>query len=229
MAGGRLDLDKAIEADLRGVAAGALGEVRERSPKTYDPSAYQEADEVFLMTRSMLPPPPVLQRPRRQPEGVTDLLALVGTAPGLLPIIAPSDLKGRTFHFYAVVVTEKGEEPIAFVKRQTAGRVVGQGRIAAVLGQTVTKLESPVMIFSEDFDLIVDGDEIAVLRTDAVNSLFVDLDVVAAAAPQLALDLQETVDFIDDDIREAVASICRVRGGWHTACRYSCNARTSRT
>jgi hypothetical protein len=113
---------------------------------------------------------------------VSQLIQLL-RAPGDLAPLPADDARSRTFLFYAAVFTSRGREPIAFVKHHNPASVLKAGRLLGLLGQTVTRVDDPVLVFEPNFDLVIDGNEVASLRDNAIPRLFADVEVAAAAVP----------------------------------------------
>jgi hypothetical protein len=83
--------------------------------------------------------------------------------------------------------------------------------LVSVLGQTVTKLEDPVLILEDNVDLIVDGDELAVMRIDAFAQMVTDVDLVALAVPALVTTLTSADLKFSDESVAAIESVCSRR------------------
>jgi hypothetical protein len=123
-----------------------------------------------------------------QQEEASHLVDLL-TQPGGLDPISADNARGRTFLFYAVVFSNRTSS-VAFLKRHNPGAVLKTGRLFGLLGQDVTRIDDPVLIFEPDFDLIVEGNELAALSPTALPRLFVDLELAAAAVPAHVAQLQ---------------------------------------
>jgi hypothetical protein len=195
---GRLRLDRDIDAQLRERAGTALGEIDSRSKRDFEPSAHLEDDQVFLLTVADLPDRRAARRRRRRSgqeiasdvaddpvpdiDHETEVSALIEIvkSPGSLKELSADSIRNGTFLFYAVVFTGSSTRPIAFFKRHNAASVMKTGFVLGMLGETITSIQQPVLLFAPDFDLVVDGDAIAALTADAIPRLFADIEVAAA-------------------------------------------------
>lgn len=186
---GRLGLARDMHTILQQRAEEALGSIAHRVSREYTPDAHLESDEAFLLTTRDLPAAPPRRRTRRagpdpglnDQDEASELIRCL-QRPGDLDLIAPDEARGRTFLFYAVVFSTP-DISIAFVKRHNAGVALKEGRIFGLLGNEVNRVEEPVLVFESDFDLIIEGEEIAALSANALPRLFADLEVAAAAVP----------------------------------------------
>ena len=100
---------------------------------------------------------------------------------------------------------------MAFLKRHNPGAILKTGRLLGLFGDVVTRIEDPVLVFEYDFDLVIEGDEIAALRPTALARLFVDLDVAAAAVPAHVAELRTSSLTFSDDALTAIATACTKR------------------
>jgi len=214
----RLRLARDMDAELRQRARATLATIRERSPRRYEQTAELEEDEVFLLEVADLPTRPQRRRRGRQDEDaeigdqqaeVSALVSLLG-APGELDPLDADDARGRSFLFYAAVFTDDdGRRPIAFIKRHNTASILNKGWLIGQWGQTVTRVDEPVLVFAQDFDLVIDGDEIASLRSDAIQRLFADVEIAAAAAPALAMDIGDLKKLrLAEEAKQAIAAAC---------------------
>jgi hypothetical protein len=93
-------------------------------------------------------------------------------------------LFGGGWLFYAVVVEVRdSDNPIAFVRQYNPQRGFDPGRLLSVYGDTLKKLNDPVFLFDNRFDVIVASDEVAVLQVTAFQRVFADVGVVASEVP----------------------------------------------
>jgi hypothetical protein len=220
IAAGRLNLARDMHQELRRRAQASLAEVGRRTVRAFDPAAQLEEDEVFLLTIDQLPSRPKRQPPGRRPkvaaedpvdeqEEASTLVDLLRT-PGSLDPIPADSARGQTFLFYAVVFSNRNGS-IAFLKRHNPGSVLKTGRVLGLLGQDVTRIDDPVLIFESDFDLIIDGNDLAALKPTALARLFVDLKVAAAAVPAHVAQLRGSNLRFSDSALACITAVCRKR------------------
>lgn len=215
---GRLKLAVTMDQELRERAQATLTEIGQRSPRGYEPTAHLEEDEVFLLTVDQLPRRPVIRRrgrprqdrtaPHQQVEA-SSLIQLLA-APEELDLLDADDVRGRSFLYYAAVFSfsQGGDTPIAFIKHHNVATILKSGRLLGLFGQTVTRVEQPVLVFERDFDLILDDQEIAVLSPNAVPQLFADVEITAAAVPEYVAMLGELQLLLSDETKDALTRVC---------------------
>lgn len=192
MAAGRLNLAREMDQELRQRARATLVEIGRRVPRPFGSAAQLEEDEVFLLTIDELPTRTGRRRPRRQDasaganggddqEEASQLVELL-RSPGDLDPVPADAARGRTFLFYAAVFSGRASS-IAFLKRHNPAGVLKTGRVLGLFGDVVTRIDDPVLVFENDFDLVVEGGEVAALTPGGLARLFVDLEIAAAAVP----------------------------------------------
>jgi hypothetical protein len=130
--------------------------------------------------------------------------------PGELESVDADSISGRPLLFYAAVFTDtEGYHPVAFVKRHNPASVLNSGLLVGQWGQTITRAEAPTIVFARDFDLVIDADQIASLKADAIQWLFSDIEVLAAAVPKLVDALDDHPELrLSDQARVAIDAAC---------------------
>jgi hypothetical protein len=74
-------------------------------------------------------------------------------------------------------------------------------------------VDDPVLLFAQDFDLVIDGEEIVSPQSDAIPRLFADIERAAAAAPALVKQLGDLRRLrLADEANQAIAVACGRRG-----------------
>jgi hypothetical protein len=210
-----------MDRELRRRAEATLREIGERTVRSYDPAAQLEDDEVFLLDVDELPSRPARGRrnsaesagdddSRVQPSEASDLIELLN-APGDLAPISSDEARGQTFMFYAAVFSGRSTQSIAFLKRHNPGQVLKSGRILGMFGQVVTHIEAPVLVFESDFDLVIDGGELAALKSNALPRLFADVEVAAAAIPMHLAELRTSDLKFAGRTLEVIGAACAKR------------------
>lgn len=216
--GGRLNLDRAMDRQLRSRALATLRQIGERTTRSYDPSGQLEDDEIFLLEVADLPDRPVAKSRRNGlsvsvDEAVSEASQLIDLlrAPGHLDPISPEEARGQIFLFYAVVFSGRNTTPIAFVKRHNPGQVLKAGRVFGLFGEVITEIEDPILVFESDFDLVIDGDEIAAMRANALPRLFADLEIASAAVPSHLDELRGSGLSFAEESLTLIAAACAKR------------------
>ena len=146
-----------------------------------------------------------------QAADLSDLQRLVMT-PGLPPL-SLDDLRDGRYLFYAAIGTERTtSRRIGFVRQSDPHRIARAGRLTALFGQEgLRRLEDPVFVFEAGFDLVISPDEVAVLRLEAFNRMFADLNTVALAAPANATKIAGMVGQVAPGAVEALARAAAAR------------------
>jgi len=220
VAAGRLNLARDMDQELRRRARASLAEIGGRVARSYGSAAQLEEDEAFLLTVNELPS---RARKRRrsgraasdgpgaedEQEEASQIVELL-RAPGDLDPIAADAARGRTFLFYAAVFSGSGSS-IAFMKRHNPGGILKTGRLLGLFGDVVTRIDNPVLVFEPDFDLVLEGDEIAVLSPGVLARLFVDLEIATAAVPAHIAELRTVPLKFSEGTLANVAAACAKR------------------
>lgn len=195
----RLNVSPGLVGDFRTMAGQTMASLEEKVARTYEPLAQLEDDEVFLLELDDLPAlnPAALEenshlslQSATEHQGATALADLVSN-PDQAPLADFDQVRRHPFLFYAVVFTDQaGAEPIAFIKKHNPAVSLKPGHIWATGSQTVRRIDSDILSFRSDFDLIIDGKQVAALTDNAIERLFVDQDIVAAAVPAAIAELK---------------------------------------
>jgi hypothetical protein len=101
---------------------------------------------------------------------------------------------------------------IGFVRQTDPHRVARAGGLTALFGQEgLRRLEDPAFVFEAGFDLVISPDEVAVLRLEAFNRMFADLNTLALAAPANASKIAGMVGQVVPAAVEALARAAAAR------------------
>jgi hypothetical protein len=219
-----IELSQEVAAEIHAAGQAALDHLAGLSGRPYGGAPYIEPDEEYLAvpTADLLHHevlhPDVRDRDALGPEspgpdetGLSDLERLVATAGR--PPLSREDLRGGRYLFYAAICTDAGSgERIGFVRQTDPHRVAKAGGFMALLGQEgLQHLQDPVFVFEAGFDLVVAPDEVAVLRLEAFNRMFADLNTLAAAAPANAKLVADAVRQLSPAALEGLISAAAAR------------------
>jgi hypothetical protein len=203
----RLETNSDVADELRALCQDTLDGLGLLSGRPYEePSILEKGEEFFTLKVKALAPAPQPKTagsgrpgqagvPDTDAEGdeeerqVADLINLVGRASALDPL-SPGQAQNGRFLFYAVVCADGVGNPVTFVKQSSRIRVARPGRLVAMYSDRLSRIEQPVFAFPEDFDLVLAGEDLAVLRSEAYLGLFTDIEVLREAVPQLVNSLQ---------------------------------------
>ena len=209
-----VELSAGVAAELHGLCVATLEQLAGLTRREYGGSPYIEPDEEYLAV-----PATQLHHPTGSPAGqaddedatsLSDLERLIATAG--LPAVSAQELREGRYLCYAVICTDRRGRRIGFVRQADPHRVAKAGGLMALLGgEGLRELTDPVFIFEASFDLVVSPDEIAVLRLEAFNRMFADLNTLAAAAPANAKTISASVDRMSTAAVDALARAAAAR------------------
>jgi hypothetical protein len=180
-----VELSAEVAAEIQARCVNTLDKLAGLARRPYGGSPHIEPGEEYLsIIPAELPRGPLPeQEDGDESAGLSDLQRLI-TVSGL-PAISPGELRRGHYLFYAAICRDRGSgQRIGFVRQTDPHRIAKAGGFMALLGQEgLQHLQDPVFVFEAGFDLVVAPDEVAVLRLEAFNRMFADLNTLAAAAP----------------------------------------------
>ena len=205
-----IELSTEVAAELREPCVTVLEQLARMVRRTYDGrSSYIEPGEEYLAVPATQLPRTVSAGPDQPDEdassGLSDLERLVAAVG--LPLLSPHDLRDGRYLFYAVICTAQSSgQRIGFVRQTNPQRVARTGGLMTLRGHSgLQHLEDPVFVFDGRFDLVVSPAETAVLRLEAFNRMFADLNTLALAAPANASKIAGMVGQVAPAAVEALA------------------------
>jgi hypothetical protein len=209
-----IELSRDVASEMESMCRGTLDHLADLVRRPYGGSPYIEPGEEYLaIPVTELATTAVRAQTIEDDEatGLSDLQRLV-TTPGLAPL-SRSDLQDGHYLFYAVICTEQGTgQRIGFARQTDPHRVATAGGLTALFGQEgLRRLEDPVFVFEAGFDLVISPDEVAVLRLEAFNRMFADLNTLALAAPANAIKVAGLVGQVAPAAVEALARAAAAR------------------
>jgi hypothetical protein len=209
-----IELSRDVASEMQAMCRGTLDHIAGLIRRPYGGAPYIEPGEEYLaIPVTELAAVPVRARTIEDDEatGLSDLQRLV-TTPGLAPL-SRTDLQDGRYLFYAVICTEQGTgQRIGFTRQTDPHRVARAGGLTALFGQEgLRRLEDPVFVFEAGFDLVISPDEVAVLRLEAFNRMFADLNTLALAAPANASKVAGLVGQVAPAAVEALAHAAAAR------------------
>jgi hypothetical protein len=187
--GGRIDLHVDTFDDLRDVARKTLAQLADGEPVAFDYEIQPIAGEEYIR-RSLedLPAVPAAESDADAQDGddVEDdsaaLIKLVTDCDNLVTISA-DQLSAGEFAMYGIVFPQTSGENIGFIRAVNPARVVKKAAFWGRHSGSLRRTEPPDLMLESDVDLVVTGDELAILRRSAYDRMFSDLDELAAAVP----------------------------------------------
>jgi hypothetical protein len=209
-----IELSQDVAREMRALCRAELDRLSGLIRRPYGGSPYIEPGEEYLavpVAELASAAAPAQATDADEAAGLSDLQRLVMT-PGLPPL-SPTDLREGRYLFYAVICADQGSgQRIGFVRQSDPHRVARAGGLMTALGQQgLRRLEDPVFVFEAGFDLIMSPEEVAVLRLEAFNRMFADLNTLALAAPANARKVAGTVGRVAPAAVEALARAAAAR------------------
>lgn len=209
-----IELSQDVAGEMQAMCRDELDHLASLIRRPYGGSPYIEPGEEYLavpITELASTAAPGHHVDAEEAADLSDLQRLV-TTPGLPPL-SPTDLRDGRYLFYAVICTEQASgRRIGFVRQSDPHRIARAGRLTALFGQEGLRcLEDPVFVFEAGFDLVISPDEVAVLRLEAFNRMFADLNTLAMAAPANARKIAGMVGQVAPGAVEALARAAAAR------------------
>jgi hypothetical protein len=209
-----IELSRDVAGELQAMCRDELDHLASLVRRPYGGSPYIEPGEEYLavpITELASTAAPAHHVDADEAADLSDLQRLV-TTPGLPPL-SPTDLRDGRYLFYAVICAERiTGQRIGFVRQSDPHRVARSGRLTTLFGQEgLSRLEDPVFVFEAGFDLVIGPDEVAVLRLEAFNRMFADLNTLALAAPANASKIAGLVGQVAPGAVEALARAAAAR------------------
>jgi hypothetical protein len=142
---------------------------------------------------------------------LSEIEALVARAG--LEELSIEELRLGHYLFYAVIGREIGTSArIGFIRQVDPHRVERQGFLKTIAGQHgLQKLEEPIFVFEDGFDVVVAPSEIAILRLEPFNRIFADLAPIIAAAESNAEALAAVLPKMVPSATSALARVAASR------------------
>jgi hypothetical protein len=203
-----VELSAEVAAEIQARCVNTLDKLAGLARRPYGGSPHIEPGEEYLsIIPAELPRGPLPeQEDGDESAGLSDLQRLI-TVSGL-PAISPGELRRGHYLFYAAICRDRGSgQRIGFVRQTDPHRIAKAGGFMALLGQEgLQHLQDPVFVFDEGFDLVVAPQEIAVLRLEAFNRTFADLNTIVSAAPANARLVADVIGKITPAAVDALAA-----------------------
>jgi hypothetical protein len=113
---------------------------------------------------------------------LADVLRIVRD-PDSLPAVSAGQLQDGDFAFYAICFPQPGGEVITMVRGMSPTRTLRRGAFFGRFAGSLRRAERPDLLLEAAVDLVITGDEVAILNRTAYDRLFSDLDTIALAVP----------------------------------------------
>jgi hypothetical protein len=200
MKGYRIPLHTDVAKELRETCKATLTALGLRKPVDYADDLAFDAERQYLLvpTDMLVAHRPESRRGRRKahdhgdrPQVQVDpsasaILAKASSQPQLsISELTDSEgnLRDRSYVFYAAVVGDTTKDRIAFVDRWNPYKAALSGKVTTWFGDSLRKVEGPLLVFERSFDMVVTESAIAVLDPRAFETVFRDIDAMVERVP----------------------------------------------
>ena len=217
---GRLELKKQLAEEFVAAARSWLDELTEKRPVAFDYDLALDDDEYLSASLSGL-----IELSQRQagtdaneapgaeseqgPTSEAELQAVIAAAFNSDDWL-PADSLRRNFLFYAVVVRTSDRESIGFIKQSGPQRLAKAGGWLTAFDGSLDTFDKPILVVEPDVDLILHGDNVAILRPIAFERLCADLELSNALVPDHADTVSKALP-LADGARDVIVASCRAR------------------
>jgi hypothetical protein len=194
--GGQVRVADAVAGHLRSACERTLERMNSRDLRAYDPDMHLEQEECLVLADPAL----VADSP------VADIV--LPTHP--LRLVSSRSLPKRSILLYAVGLA-LGEERVAFVRKTNPRASARSGRIFAMLGNVLQRVDKPLFSIDDSFDLLVSEDGILALDQRLFELLFKDTPAVTSRIPEWVRDIHSHLPLAGDGA-DRLAKRCETDG-----------------
>lgn len=182
----RVEVANKVGADLRERISATLDQFAERQPRQFEPDLVVDPSEDFLNVPLASVTHVGAQKSEdgevAETELDAELVQVLGDAANL-PTIAAADIPKVGFQLYAVAIGNEPGKRVTFVRKSNPRSAVRPGKLITTFGERLKKVEEPVLILDESFDLVVTPEGIAALNQRAFEMLFRDASSMQGRYP----------------------------------------------
>ncbi|MFG1860436.1 hypothetical protein [Microbispora bryophytorum] len=168
---------------LRGYAAQTVEAINHGTGRPYDPDDEQEPECTYLTadTEELLDTA-VIERIR---EG------------GSLAHASEEELRKRPLALYALLVGSDPGRRVAFVRRTNPVSLLKKS-LVTFFDESLRRLERPILSFDQSFDVVLDEDNVWVLRQKNFEAIFKESDAVLAKTTEWVEQLSSAVPLSEE-------------------------------
>lgn len=160
VAGGKINVAQDALAAMRNSVAESFRALEGLQARRYDPDAQLEDDQYFTLDRNEL-------------EDSMGVLALLDRGPQA-ELLDIGQMRERPVLFYAIIVGQDANNTVAFVTKSNPARVAQRGHVLTPSGNVLTRIETPVFLFEDRIDLVVDHERLIIRNQLAFEQWFRD-------------------------------------------------------
>lgn len=194
VAGHRARIHNEVVDELRALCEATVSSLLDRQPVSYadDLNFDPETQYMVAETTELVAHVPEPRRGRRKTDEPTErpLVETDAAARQVLadassqPLIDAAEIERRkTFLFSAAVVGDNPTSRVAFVSAHNPYRSAERGRLVTLFGDGLRRVTDPLLIFRPDFDMVVTSTHVAILRADAFERVFREIDRMRSRIP----------------------------------------------
>lgn len=119
------------------------------------------------------------------------------------------DDRDKPWQFYVVTTWSADlETKFSFVRRKNPQQVLKSGQFATTFRNSLKRIEAPVFVFEDAFDLVVVDSQIAVLRTDSLEHVLAEMQLIQARVAGHVHTVVDAAGFDFSDGAEVVIENC---------------------
>jgi hypothetical protein len=186
---GHVDVSADGRRDLEKIVQEIVGAVRGRKEIPFHPDDVAEPGEVLTAKLKGFDSWFQDQAPWSLERTVAEL-----RDGGLPTAIGASDIRDGGWSFYGVRASLGKADAVVVRAKSPSYGLAGPGKLVTVfVGTELRPVETPLVAFDHEADLLVVGQKVFVLRPRSAERLLVDADAVKARAPQTAASFNSKV------------------------------------
>ena len=194
IAGHRVKMHVDVANELRSMCDATLSYLRDRQQVRYsdDLNFNSETHYMVANTSKLVAHIPESRRGRHaadEQEGARTVEVDAATYEVLSnassqPLIGSDEIERRkSFLFSAVVVGDDPDNRVAFVSAYNPYRAAERGRLVTSFGDGLRRVTGPLLGFQPLFDMVVTAGHVAILRAEAFEKVFRDIDSMKERIP----------------------------------------------
>lgn len=189
--GFRLAMHADVIDEIRRVCSATVESVRSRDAVSYESDLDFDHETQYLYVANDTTVVHRTDRGRRGADGVAHPIQ-VETSPAARRLLSRAsslqqldagELKRQSFLFYAAVVGDDPDSRTAFVSHWNPYKASLSGHLLTSFGDRLRRVEGPLLVFKNTFDIVVAPSGIAVLDPAAFEAVFRDIDTMRERIP----------------------------------------------
>jgi hypothetical protein len=219
VAGHRVRLHNDVVTELRAMCDATLSSLGARDPVPYADDLNFDADTHYMVaeTTALVTHVPERRRGRRRADEPPErpLIETDAAAHQVLanassqPLVDAAEVERRkSFLFSAAVVGDDPTERVAFVSAHNPYRSAERGRLVTLFGDGLRRVTEPLLIFRPDFDMVVTSGYVAILRPEAFEKVFREIDRMKARIPVWSAALTRALP-VSSESAERIERLCQ--------------------